>query len=320
VEISSLFPCTEAGPDKVGVNRSQALAQGTLEGYAEGQRIAKLSVLMLIGVGVMEIGVGSFTGSLSLTADGIDSFSDSVISLIVWFGLRLSLKEPSKYFQYGYFKVESLVAFCTSIGMIGVASFILYRSYLSLLSPHKISFPAYALISLLVAGSVSLYFAIRMRKVAKKHGLVSLQISAANSIKDASASFVVLASVALSAVGISWMDAVGALIVSLYIYSVAYVAARESGLVLLDSFNSPEVVERVRSTVQLVPEVRKVTEIKLRRNGQFISGRVRIAVAPEMQVLEATEITKQVESALPKEIPSLREFVVVLVPYTEIAA
>jgi len=185
---------------------------------------------MLVIIGIMEIGVGLISRSLSVTADGIDSFSDAAISLIVWFGLRYSLKEPTSYFHYGYFKVESLVAFCTSIGMIGIASSILYRGYFSLLSPHKIVFPAYALIALAIAGSVSFYYAIRMRRVAKKHGLVSLQTGAANAIKDASASFVVLVSVALAAFGFIWMDAVGAIIVSLYIYSIAYVAARDQAL------------------------------------------------------------------------------------------
>ncbi|MCL5067915.1 MAG: cation transporter, partial [Thaumarchaeota archaeon] len=156
---------------------------------------------------------------------------------------------------------------------------------------------------------------VYLLRVAKKHGLVSLQIGAANSIKDASASFVVLASVALAAFGITWMDSVGAIIVSMYIYSIAYVAAKESGLVLLDSFNSPEVVERVSSIVRSIPGVRDVTEIKLRRSGPFLSGRVRIVVDQDMPVLEASKIAENVEATLSKEIGALREFVVLLGPH-----
>ena len=284
-------------------------------GYREGQEIARLSVLMLVIIGAMEIVVGHFSNSLSVTADGIDSFSDATIALIVWFGLRLSLKEPTRHFHYGYFKVESLVAFCTSIGMIAIASFILFRAYLTLLGHHIIYFPGYALAALAIAGSVSLYYAIRMRRVAKKHGLVSLQIGAANSIKDATASFVVLGSVALAAFGITWMDSVGAIIVSAYIYSIAYVAARESGLILLDSFNSPDVADKVKSIVESIPEVRAVSEIKLRHNGPFLSGRVRIEVDSTMPISEASKIAESVEDTLSKEIGSLREFVVVLAPY-----
>ena len=293
------------------------MAQGTLDGYRKGQEIARLSIVMLVIVGLLEIGVGSWSRSLSVTADGIDSLSDAVISLIVFLGLRLSLREPSRFFQYGYFKVESLVAFCTSIGMIGIASFILYRAYMLLLGANRIIFPAYALIALVFAGSISLYYAIRMRRVAKKYGLISLRVGAANSIKDASASFVVLASVGLAAMGITWMDSVGAIIVSGYIYSVAYVAARDSGLLLLDSFDSPEVVERVHSVVQSVPGVREVCEIKLRRSGPFLSGRVRISVDHNMRVSEASVVANQVEATLSREIGAMREFVILLAPFRE---
>ena len=291
------------------------MVKSTLEGYTSGRRIAKQSVFMLVIIGLMEISVGVFAGSLSLTADGIDSFSDAVISLIVWVGLMLSLREPTRSFHYGYFKVESLIAFCTSIGMIGIASFILYRAYLSLLTPHALHSPPFALLALGIAGTISLYFAIRMRRIAKKHELVSLQISAANSIKDASASFVVLVSVALAALGITWMDSVGAIIVSVYIYSVAYVAARESGLILLDSFNSPEVVERVRAVVNTVAGVSDVTEVKMRRSGPFVSGRVKIAVDQNLTVLEASRIVTQVEAVIAREVGALREFVVLPVPF-----
>ena len=293
----------------------KVLTQSAFAGYRQGQAVARISVLFLIIIGFMEIGVGFLTGSLALTADGIDGFSDAAISLIVWFGLRLSLKEPSRYFHYGYFKVESLVAFCTSIGMIGIASFILYRAYLDLLRPHPLTSPSYALVALLIAGSISMFISIRMRRVARDHGLVSLQISAANSLKDASASFLVLISVALAGLGITWMDSVGAIIVSAYIYSIAYIAAKESGLILLDSFNSPEVVEKVQLLVKSIPSVKDVLEIKLRRNGPFLSGRVKIAVDQNMPVFEANRLSQDVELALTKEVGALREFVVLVVPY-----
>lgn len=273
-----------------------------------------MATVLQVLVGLVEVGVGLISGSLALTADGIDSFSDAAISLIVWFGLRISIKKPSKYFQYGYFKVESLVSFSTSIGMIVIATFIMYRAYMSLLGPHHLIYPSYAIIALIFAGFVSLYNALRMRHAAKGGELVSLKLGAANSLKDTSGSFLVLGSVLLASVGFVWMDSVGAIIISAYIYSVAYVAARESSLVLLDSFNSPEVIENVRTIVRSLPSVRDVIEIKLRRNGPYISGRAKISVDGNLSVLEANKISKNIELAIAEEIGPLRDFVVLVVP------
>lgn len=283
--------------------------------YKEGRAAARLAALLQVLVGFVEIGVGFITGSLALTADGIDSFSDATISLIVWFGLRVSFRKPTKYFQYGYFKVESLVAFCTSIGMIVIASFIMYRAYLTLLKPHHLNYPSYAIIALVFAGFASLYNALRMRHAAKEGELVSLKLGAANSLKDTSGSFLVLGSVLLASLGFVWMDSVGAIIISAYIYSVAYVAARQSSLVLLDSFNSPDVIENVRSTLKSVPSVRDVIEIKLRRNGPFLSGRAKISVDGDLSVLEANKISQNIELVMANEIGPLRDFVILVVPH-----
>ena len=52
------------------------------EGIVAGQRIAKISVITLIGIGIVELLVGHISGSVVATADGIDSMSDAMISFI----------------------------------------------------------------------------------------------------------------------------------------------------------------------------------------------------------------------------------------------
>ena len=66
-------------------------------GYLEGERLAKASVWTLVGLGVIEIAVGQFTGSIGLTADGIDSMSDGFVSFLVW--LVSSIKSISWKFH-----------------------------------------------------------------------------------------------------------------------------------------------------------------------------------------------------------------------------
>jgi hypothetical protein len=74
-------------------------------GYLEGERLAKVSVWTLVALGVVEIAAGQFTGSIGLTADGIDSVSDGFVSFLVWVGLGMSRKSPDEKFHFGYYKV-----------------------------------------------------------------------------------------------------------------------------------------------------------------------------------------------------------------------
>jgi divalent metal cation (Fe/Co/Zn/Cd) transporter len=63
-------------------------------------------------------------------------------------------------------------------------------------------------------------------KNCKETCLVNLQVGSANAIKDASASIIILVSAVMATFGITWPDSLGAIIVSVYTYSVAYVAAK----------------------------------------------------------------------------------------------
>ncbi len=79
------------------------------EGILAGQRIAKISVITLIAIGIAELITGFLSGSVVATADGIDSISDAMISFIVLLGLRIAHRPPGKKFHFGYHKVEALL-------------------------------------------------------------------------------------------------------------------------------------------------------------------------------------------------------------------
>ncbi|HEU4823583.1 MAG TPA: cation transporter, partial [Nitrososphaeraceae archaeon] len=91
---------------------SQKISRPNLvtEGIVAGQRIAKISVVTLIGIGVAELATGYISGSVVATADGLDSISDATISFIVLLGLRIAHRPPDKKFHFGYHKVESFAA------------------------------------------------------------------------------------------------------------------------------------------------------------------------------------------------------------------
>lgn len=58
------------------------------EGVVAGQKIAKISVITLISIGIVELLTGFVSGSVVATADGIGSISYAEVSFIVFLGLR----------------------------------------------------------------------------------------------------------------------------------------------------------------------------------------------------------------------------------------
>ncbi len=284
-------------------------------GFQEGERIAQLSVYTLLAVGIVELAFSVITGSIALFADGVDSVSDAVVSFFVWTGLRFVRKKPNRRFQYGYYKVESLTALITAMILVGVSGFIFLRSYRAFTDPtHTITLPQTALTILFAAGTVSLYRALQMRQVANKHNILSLKVDAKNSIKDATSSYVAFASVLGAIYGINELDAVGGMLVALYILTVAYVAIRESSLVLLDAFHEPELTKEVEALIHAHTHVRGIKDLRLRRAGPFIVGTLEVLVDGDMTVSQAHSVATELENSVKNRIAGLRRLVVSTIP------
>ena len=269
------------------------MLSGSSEAFEAGEKIAKLSVLTLLALGIVEIGVGRWTRSLALSADGIESLLDSFVSLIVWIGLHYSRRRPDARFHFGYYKVESLGALVASLGMVSIAGYILYHSYLTFLNPQEILYPHVALATLIVAGTISLYRAIQMRRIATRYRLLSLRTDANNSIKDATASFVVFASILGASRGIPELDAVGSMIIAVYILSVAYIAIKESSFILLDACESPEMTSVLAGALKTVEGVKGVSGVRLRPSGPFVIGVISVLVDGSMTVSSTERLRKR---------------------------
>ncbi len=265
--------------------------------FEEGKKAAWLSVWTLLGIGVAEVVISTTTGSLTLLADGLDSLADSLISFIVWFGITMIQKPKTKFFHYGYGKIESFAAFIAAIIVIILGIFIAYHAYERFIHPVETINPEITMITLLAAGAISLHRAFRVRGIAKKYNLISLNLDAKNSIKDGSASFVGFGSVLAGYFGIPYMDSVGGLIIAGYIFFMAYVALRESTLVLLDAVNNPdlsiEITKHVHEKFNLY-----ASEVRIRPLGHVIEAHVRVKLDPELTLKDTLQITNDIKKSI----------------------
>lgn len=89
-----------------------------------------LSTVPLVGVAVnaalalIKILAGFFGNSYALIADGIESTSDIVTSLVVWGGLRVSVAPADERQPYGYGKAEALSGIVASLALLAAAGMI----------------------------------------------------------------------------------------------------------------------------------------------------------------------------------------------------
>ncbi|MEM2141098.1 MAG: cation diffusion facilitator family transporter [Nitrososphaera sp.] len=268
--------------------------------FEEGRRAAWVSVWTLLGIGIGEIVISTTTGSLTLAADGFDSLADALVSFIVWLGIGMLHKPKSKKFPFGYTKIESFAAFVAAVVIIILGAFIVYHAYERFLNPVEVVNPEITMLTLVGAGAISLHRAFKVRKIAKKYDLISLNLDAKNSIKDGTASFVGLSTVLAGYFGIPHMDSVGSIMIAGYIFYMAYSAFKESTLVLVDAVENPKLQE------QIITYVRKnfgvaVEQVRIRPLGHAFSAQVHVVLESKMTLDEVHALTKKIQESVEKE-------------------
>lgn len=265
--------------------------------FEEAKRAAWISIWTLVGIGVGEVLVSTYTGSLTLFADGLDSMADALVSFIVWFGIRMLQKPKSKLFHFGYAKIESLAAFIAAVVILILASFIVYNAYQRILNPVPVQNVEIVMIALAAAGGVSLHRAFKVGKIAKKYNLVSLNLDAKNSIKDGTASFVGLGSIIAVYFGIPYMDSVGSILIAVYIFFMSATAFKESTLVLIDGLKNPELQQEIVRHIEKTFNV-KVEKILLRPLGHDFSAQVHVELDKNMTLDKAHETLTRIRNSL----------------------
>ena len=287
------------------------------EGFIAGQRIAKISVITLISIGIVELLMGHISGSVVATADGVDSMSDAMISFIVLIGLRFARRPADRKFQFGYHKVESFAALIAAIGMIVIGSFIVYHSYEGFIHPEEIKQPLLTMVVLAIAGGISLHRAFQMRNIANKYHLLSLKTDAKNSIKDGSASVLGFLSVFIATqFGFLQADAIGGMIIAGFIFSVAYVSLKQSSLILVDAWHNPISVDYIKKLLEEKIEVGvNVRSIKLRQTGIVSRAEIHVEIDGNKSLTEVEMLMQNTEKVIKSNIPNMG--VVLVVPHAK---
>lgn len=304
-------------PDSEVSNDKGSYTHLVNEGFLAGQRIAKISVVTLISIGIVELIMGHISGSVVATADGVDSMSDAMISFIVLIGLRFARRPADRKFQFGYHKVESFAALIAAIGMIAIGSFIVYHSYGGLIHPEEIQQPLLTMVVLAIAGGISLHRAFQMRSIANKYNLLSLKTDAKNSIKDGSASVLGFLSVLIATqFGFLQADAIGGLVIAGFIFSVAYVSLKQSSLILVDAWHNPVSSDYIKRLIEQKFEAEvRVRSIKLRQTGIISRAEIHLEIDGNKPLNEVEMFLLNTESVIKSNIPSMD--VVLVVPHAK---
>lgn len=253
--------------------------------------------------------------SIALVADGLHSFADAVVSLIVWIGLRLARKAPDGRFHFGYYRIETFSSVLAAFFMTILGGVILYESYQAMLAPREIVNPEFAMAVAVASAGVALAISFYKNRAAKKYGSLALKTDALNSVKDVLTSVAAFAGIAFNRYfGVLQADSFAGVVIALFVFTVAYFTVREASLVLVDACQCTEILADIGTIARRVPQVKEVHSIRMRKMGPYLVGDMHVVVDGEMTVREADEIAVRIEEQLKEEFDEITEIKIRIEP------
>jgi cation diffusion facilitator family transporter len=92
--------------------------------YRQSTRAALLGLLVNFGLGVIKLFAGLIGWSFALVADALNSFADSLTSVVVLLALRIAQRPSDERHPYGYTRVDGIAATNVALTIILFALFL----------------------------------------------------------------------------------------------------------------------------------------------------------------------------------------------------
>ena len=197
---------------------------------------AKLALAVIVGLIVIKALVAAITGSISVTAQAVDSFLDLFAISVVGFAVSVSSKPADEEHPFGHGKVEGIAAVIQAGLIVAAGGWIIFSAVRRMLLGSAVELTEAGMGVMLVSVIVSIFLSRHLLRVARTENSIALEASAHNIAVDVySAGGVLVTLVIIRFTGLSILDPIVALVVSALILKAAYDVLRKSFGELVDA-------------------------------------------------------------------------------------
>jgi cation diffusion facilitator family transporter len=265
------------------------------------EKVAGLSILLNTGLALLKFFLGAVSGSVAITADAIHSSSDIVSSIAVLIGLKISQRK-SKYFPYGLYKVENIIAIVSAMAIF-FAGYEIVREVLFQPAPPEMSHLPVALIGMVITILATFLFSRYEIRIGKAIGSPSLIADGQHVRTDMLSTIVVIGSLAGQYFGVS-LDKPAAIIVSLFIAHAGWEILVGGVKVLLDASLDKDTLNTIHDILVRHQDVTEVKSLLGRNSGsyKFIEAEL---VMNERDLKRAHAISIQLEQEIKDQIQNV---------------
>jgi cation diffusion facilitator family transporter len=290
------------------------------DGHTENQRIIRRITWIGLWINLILAGIKFVAGwlgsSQAVVADGVHSLSDTVTDIAILVGVKYWSAPPDECHPYGHHRIETLVTTCIGVLLAVAALGIGYDAINGLRERSTVQPGGIALIGALLSIAFKEVLFHWTRAAGKRSRSTALIANAWHHRTDALSSLPVALAVLVAMAKPEWsfVDPLGALLVTVFILHAAWRITQPALEELADRGASEKVRKRILEATRKIEHLNDAHRIRTRKMGGGIFLDLHITVDGKMTVFEGHEISREVKKRIQESLPEVMDVVVHIEP------
>ncbi len=264
----------------------------------QAAQVAWASIAVNIFLSLLNLAIAAASGSLAVAAEMVHNLVDLVASVAVLAGVKIAERE-SRYFPYGLYKVENVVA-------VGVAILIFFTGYeIAQEALRGEGGPAtvngWMLAGVALSAVIPLAFSRYEMRVGREINSPSLMADAQEYRAHVFSSGVVFLALVGQMVGFP-LDRYAALVIVVLIAKTGWELLVDGMRVLLDASLDAETLDQVRTIIQADPATTEIRSVAGRNAGRYRFLEADVALRVD-DLEKAHNVSRRIEKAIRTQVP-----------------
>lgn len=272
-------------------------------------------LLLNAAVAAAKLAFGYSTGSVSIASDGFHSLTDSASNVMGLVGVRVARKPPDVDHPYGHRKFETLAAGGIFVFLLMVVIEVVETAIGRLRTGHTPEVSIYSFAVMLITLGVNVRVVKYESAAGQRLGSELLLADAAHTRSDVLTSCAVIASLFAVWLGFPALDAIGALVVAVFIARTGYAIGLETSGILADRVVLDE--EAIRQIVMSVPAVKGCHQIRTRGSLDHTFLDLHVWFDADTTLYEAHRLSHVVKDRLMERFPQIADAIIHIEPPPE---
>lgn len=265
------------------------------------QKEGWLSLLTNSILFILKYWVGIISGSVALIADAWHTLSDSLTSVILLMGIRISSRPADHDHPFGHGRAEWIAALIIGTLLAVVGFSFLIESVTKLFEHQGASYGTRAIVVTVISIVVKEGLAQYAFRIYRRTGASSVKADGWHHRSDAISSLLILVGI-IFGTQFWWMDGVLGILVSMALFYAAYDVIRESAHSIMGEKPDVKLTQKLTEiSIRAAGSDVAIHHIHIHRYGDHTELTCHIKLPPEMTLHQAHDIASMIEHTMFEE-------------------